>query len=57
MSKTREQLAAEWSRLYPLYKHETLKTYQDSVAKGNTQTYSEFVETIRKDWIEEMLKE
>ena len=56
MTKTREQLEAEWARLYPMHKKETLETYNDTVRRGNKQTYSEFVEAVRKDWVEEMLK-
>jgi len=56
MAKTREQLEAEWTRLYYMHKRETLETYNDTVRKGNKQTYSEFVEDIRKDWLKEMLK-
>jgi len=39
-----------------MHKKETLEAYNDTVRRGNKQTYSEFVEAVRKDWVEEMLK-
>ena len=56
MSMKRKRLEREWALIYATHKDETLRTYQDSVRKGNKQTYSEFVEDIRKDWMEEMMK-
>lgn len=53
---TERDLEAEWARIYALHRVETLRTYRETVEKGNKQTYSEFVEDIRKDWIEEMRK-
>ncbi len=56
MSKnTRESLAAQWPAIYALHEQESKETYQDTVKKGNTQTYSEFVEEMRAGWIKEML--
>ena len=55
MSAKKRRLIAEWALIYATHKLETLRTYNGTVAKGNTQTYSEFVEEIRKDWIEEMM--
>ena len=48
------QLEREWSVLYVLFKNDTLKAYNHSVRGGNTQTYSQFVNDIKKDWMKEM---
>lgn len=53
---TRESLLIQWPGIYELCKRETLETYQDTVRRGNKQTYSEFVEEMKEGWIEEMLK-
>jgi len=52
----RRRLEREWVLTYATHREDTVKAYKETVAKGNTQTYSEFVESIRKDWIEEMMK-
>jgi len=55
VDQIRKELADEWVRLHSIFKKETFDTYNDTVRKGNKQTYSEFAESLRKDWIEEML--
>lgn len=55
MSAKKRRLMAEWLIIYAENKAETLRTYNDTVRHGNTETYSEFVEEIRKGWMEEMM--
>jgi len=49
--KKKQKLEREWDSLYILFKRDTLETYQDTVRKGNTETYSQFIEGIKKDWM------
>ena len=51
---TEERLAREWLLHYAAHKQETIEVYNITVRGGNKQTYSEFVEEIRKEWMEEM---
>lgn len=52
--KMKQKLEREWDSLYILFKRDTHKTYQETVRKGNTETYSQFIDGVKKDWMKKM---
>lgn len=56
MKNLEERLESEWKVLCIRHYNETLEIYNEGVRSGNTQTYSEFMENIKKKWFKEMRK-
>ena len=50
------RLSREWEILMRDYRKETRDSYDDTVNKGNTQTFEEFKEEMKIKWFSDMMK-
>ena len=52
---TRESLNKMWPRLQAMHELDARRTYQAALRRGNKQTYEDFIEKIKENWIKDML--